>query len=423
MSYDVLIVGAGQAGVQTAMSLRTGGFTGTVGLLGAEDGTPYQRPPLSKNYLLAQIREEEDVDELVDILSPTAYVQREIDLRPGESVLAINRERRTVRTSGGENVGYGKLVLATGARSRTIPVPEEVAPWVHYLRTRQDADRIAALARGAQRAVVIGGGFIGMEAAGVLGAQGLDVHVIEGAARPMNRGISELLSDHLVAKHLEHGVHVNTRTTVTEMTGTSDGVRIETTAGTIENVQIVIVGVGVAPEDGLAAAAGLKVDNGILVDETLRTTDPNIFAVGDCARFPTTWSEGAMVRLESVQNATDQARHIARSLVSDQWEPYRAVPWFWTEQWDYKVQMVGLVDMGDDIVVVGDTHDGKFSIFSFRAGRLIAVESVNRPRDHMLARKLLGRGRIISHSDLAAVEFDLSALPAEPKLPQVEGVS
>jgi 3-phenylpropionate/trans-cinnamate dioxygenase ferredoxin reductase component len=402
MSIDrVVIVGSGQAGFEAAVSLRSHGFSGSITVVGDEAGVPYQRPPLSKAYLHC----EPDRESLA--LRPAQYFEEHnIALACGKPVVRIDRSAHRVELVDGTTVEYDHLILATGARNRTLPVPGADLPGVHYLRTAGEAECLTATMASCSSLVVIGAGFIGLEVAAAARKKGLDVTVIEAMDRPMARALSEVMSHYFSTTHTEHGVHMCLSTGVeriTEADGRASGVA--TTSGDFIRADAVVVGIGVVPNVELAAFAGLPVDNGIIVNEYLRTTDDRISAIGDCAAYPVTGATG-LVRLESVQNAVDQARCIASQLTGTS-TPYRSVPWFWSEQYESKLQMAGLTAGADTHVVRGSVDGGSFSIFCFLGNRLLGVESVNKPRDHMAARKILACGMPLTPEQAADTDFDL----------------
>lgn len=407
-----VIVGAGHAGAQVAFSLRAEGYRDPITLLSAEDRSPYQRPPLSKGYLAALRRREPDADDLINLHPAASYAEQEIALHADSPVTAIDRQGRRVHTATGETHGYDHLVLATGARARTLPFAVPSGERVCFFRTHQDAAAVAARTADAARVAVIGGGFVGLEAASVLADAGVKVTVIEAAARPMGRGMSPVMAEHLLARHRARGVEIRTATRISAIAEDGGRLTIATGQDVTGPVDLVIVGVGVLPNDELARESGLEAEDGIVVDGSLRTTlDPRVYAVGDCARFPSPFGSAASVRLESVQNATDQGRHVARSIATGAAFAYRRLPWFWTEQCGVRVQMAGLVEPADECVVSGEPGQGAFSVLAFRDGRLAAVESLGRPRDHAMARRLLADpagppGRGVLHD----AGYDVSAL-------------
>jgi 3-phenylpropionate/trans-cinnamate dioxygenase ferredoxin reductase subunit len=399
----VAIVGAGQAGFQVAASLHQEGFAGRVVLIGDEPVLPYQRPPLSKSYLARQ----SGVDDLW--LRPAEfYAKQQIDLVYGDAVTAIDRGRRCLRLASGLEISWDHLVLATGARYRPLPVPGAELDGVLPLRTLGDADVLRQRLDEAREIVVVGAGFIGLEFAAVAIAGGADVHILEITHHPMGRVVSAQTSRFFTDAHIRWGAKISLGTGIARVLGANGRVTgVETTDGQRLLADLVLICVGVIPNAELADAAGLAVDNGIVVDQYLATNDPAISAIGDCAYFPTPFAS-SRVRLESVQNAVDQGRCVAARLAGRP-EIYEKVPWFWSDQGDLKLQIAGITAGHDVSVVRGDPADGHFSVFCFRGGRLIGVESVNRTPDHVAARRLLAGNPRLSPEQAADADYDLRA--------------
>ena len=398
----VLVVGAGQAGVQTAASLRDAGFEGRIVLLSDESFAPYQRPPLSKAYLSG----EAEADRL-PLRGPDYYTGKAIELVSAH-VTEIDRENQRITLNSGDTLDYDHLVLATGARNRDLPVPGADLPGVHGLRTKEDSDTLRAKLGTAEHVVVVGAGFIGLEFAAVAAKAGKPVTVVETVDRVLARVASPEVSAHFTELHQANGNRVLLDSKVTRLHGTDAVTGVELADGTVLPADLVVVGIGVIPNTELAAAAGLAVDNGILVDANLSTSDPNISAIGDCAAYPSRYATGP-VRLESVQNAIDHARCLANRLAG-QAAPYDAVPWFWSDQLGAKLQIAGLSAGYDHTVRTG--ADDAFSVFLFQGDKLLAVESVNRARDHISARKLFAQGRELRPDQVSADGFDLKAFLA-----------
>jgi len=394
----VLVVGAGQSGFQAVASLRDRGFDGRVVLVGDEPGVPYQRPPLSKAYLAGTAGLEQ-----LHLRGEDFFAEKAIELVEGR-VKSIDREARKAKLEDGRELDYDFLVLATGARNRTLPVPGADLPGVLTLRTRDDADRIRASLERAGNVVVAGGGFIGLEFASHAGRP---VTIVEAQDRLLNRVATPEISAYFADLHRTAGHTVLLGQGVAAMHGDDRVREVELTDGTRLTGDLVVVAVGVVPETTLAEAAGLPVRNGVVVDAHLRTADERIFAIGDCANFPCVQA-GAETRLESVQNAVDQARCVAAAITGTP-TPYASLPWFWTDQAGAKLQIAGILSGADRTVVVGDPAEGKFSVLSFRDDVLIAVESVNRPADHIAARRLFTAEPKPAYADLEASAFDLKA--------------
>jgi 3-phenylpropionate/trans-cinnamate dioxygenase ferredoxin reductase subunit len=399
----VAIIGAGQAGFQAAASLRDTGFAGRVVLIGDEPVLPYQRPPLSKSYLAGQ----SGVDDLW--LRPAEfYAKQQIDLVYGDPVTAIDRGQRRLHLASGIEFSWDHLLFATGAGCRALAVPGAELDGVLTLRTLADADDLRQRLNQAREVVVVGAGFIGLEFAAVALARGTVVHIIEVTRQPMGRVVSEPVSRFFTEAHIGWGAQVALGTGVTRIFGAGGRVAgVETTDGRHIPADLVLICIGVIPHAELAGAAGLAVDDGIVVDEYLITSDPAISAIGDCANFPTPFAP-ARVRLESVQNAVDQGRCVADRLAGRP-APYQKVPWFWSDQGDLKLQIAGITIGHDTSVVRGNPADRNFSVFCFRAGRLIGVESVNRTADHVVARRLLAGDPALSPEQAADEGFDLRA--------------
>ena len=408
MSGTILIVGAGQAAVQAAESLRAGGYAGDITLLGDEAHGPYHRPPLSKAWLAGEM----DGAQLV-MRAPEMLARKNITLRTGVRVEAIDRAAKVVRLADGSALPYDGLVLATGSTPRSLPLPGGAAAGVHALRSRGDADAISArlaLCQEQQRpVVVIGGGFIGLEVAATARKKGLTVTVLEAAPRLLGRVLAPALSDWYAALHCSHGVELvfdaRIEALETGADGSVSGVRLAD--GSLLPAGLVVVGIGVNANDGLAQAAGLECERGIVVDACCRTSDPAIVAAGDCTarRLP----DGSLARLESVQNATEQGKSAAAALLGQD-RRFTATPWFWSDQYDRKLQMAGLSGGAEQWAVRGDMAGASFSVYHFRADKLIAVDSVNAAKDHLQARKLLDAGISPTPEQAADLGFDLGSL-------------
>ncbi|SFN98307.1 NAD(P)/FAD-dependent oxidoreductase [Sphingomonas sp. OK281] len=376
---DVLIVGAGHAGAQAAIVLRQRGFAGTITLLGDEASPPYERPPLSKDYLAGDKAFERI------LLRPAGFwAERDIVLMLGHAVVRVDAESHCVVTADGTEIGYGTLVWATGGAPRRLACHGHDLAGVHGVRTRADVDRMIAELPAVRRVVVIGGGYIGLEAAAVLAKLGKHVTVLEAQDRVLARVAGEPLSRFYEAEHRAHGVDLRTGVAVScieERDGAACGVRLDD--GAILPCEMVIVGIGIVPaiapliEAGATGAMG-----GVLVDAQCRTTVPDIFAIGDCAAHANAFADGRVIRLESVQNANDQAMIVGKALTGAP-EAYEAVPWFWSNQYDLKLQTVGLSAGYDDLVVRGDPAERSFSVVYLEAGRVIALDCVNRVRDYV----------------------------------------
>jgi 3-phenylpropionate/trans-cinnamate dioxygenase ferredoxin reductase subunit len=402
---SVLIVGGGQAAYQTAASLRQEGYAGRITLVGDEPGVPYQRPPLSKAYLLGKIGAH-----ALRFRPPEFFDEQRIE-RLHDSVTAIDRAARNVTLASGATLPYDHLVLATGARNRVPAVPGIELDGVFGLRTQADADALAPSLAAVRNAVVIGAGFIGLEFAAVAAAKGVAVHVLEIGDRPMARAISRPMSDLFTAGHARFGVKLDFKQATERLVGVDGKVSgVQTTDGRLLPADLVVYGIGVVPNAELALAAGLAVNNGICVDAHLLTEDPAISAIGDVASYPSPWVERS-VRLESVQNAVDQGKAVAARLMGKP-AAYTALPWFWTEQGDLRLQIAGLADGHDQTVQLVPPEANQLTVLCFRQGRLVAVETANRTADHMVARKILSRPPQLTPEQAAAPGFDLKAYEA-----------
>jgi len=406
---SVVIIGAGQAGLQVADSLRTEGYTDRITVVSEENELPYQRPPLSKDYMTPGTNPAP-----LPLRGPEFFRENDIRLLTGITATAVDRASRRVALSDGTDLPYEHLVLATGARNRRLSCPGADLAGIHGLRTLADAETLHAALPAARRVVVIGAGFIGLEFAAAARAHGCQTTVLEYASRPMGRALSPRMADWFASAHTAIGVDLRLDEGIERFEADdAGGVRaVVSTRAQSYPADLVVIGVGVLPNDDLAADAGLETDNGIVVDHTLRTSDPRILAVGDCATFPNVHA-GTRTRLESVQNAVDQARHAARTVLGHD-DPYTALPWFWSIQGPYRLQIAGLSHPEDDTLVLGDPAAAKFSILCFRNGNLTAVESVNRPADHQAARTLLAGGVCITRTEAAAEGFSLKAAATMP---------
>jgi 3-phenylpropionate/trans-cinnamate dioxygenase ferredoxin reductase subunit len=377
----IVIVGAGHAAVQLCASLIEAGQGHRVHLLSAEQELPYQRPPLSKSFL-------KQANEPTQLLREAAWFERAgVQLSLGQAVVAIDRQARTVALGDGRSFSYGQLVLATGTRARTLP--DWAATNVRVLRSAQDARELRLALTASSAVTVLGGGFIGLEVAATCAGLGKQVQVLEAGPRLMGRAASPALSDHVLQAHRAAGIGIELQTSARPQFHEDRLSHLTTDSGRHE-VDLLLLAIGAQPECELAQAAGLRCDDGIVVDAHLRTSDPHILAIGDCARFP--WGQ-AHLRLESIQNAQDQARLAAGTLLNGPGASYRPMPWFWSEQGGMRLQMVGVLDHGPiETVRREGAQPGALSLFHYQQGVLRCVESVNAPADYMVARKWLEAG-------------------------------
>jgi 3-phenylpropionate/trans-cinnamate dioxygenase ferredoxin reductase subunit len=403
---SIVIIGGGHGGSQVAASLRTEGYGGTLTLITAERELPYQRPPLSKAFLKDQKHD------LLPLRPESFYLKNAVDLRLGAEAVEIDRRERKVRLADGSALPFTALVLAPGARPRWPKIDGLDLDGVFALRNAEDARRLRMRLHSASAVVVVGGGFIGLEIAGTARLLGKDVTVLEAVDRLMGRVVAPEISRHFLALHRGWGSDVRLNTPVGRIIG-EDGrvIAVETAVGERIEADIAVIGIGVVPNVELAERAGLRLDNGILVDELMVTSAPEIRAIGDCVNFYH-WDLARSVRLESVQNAVDQGKTAAAALLGKR-EPFRAVPWFWSDQGDVKLQMVGLPFNATHSVVRGKAESGSFSVFHFAGERLVAIDSVNRAADHVVGRRLIGAGLSPTPESVADESTDLKALVAK----------
>ena len=399
-----VIVGASHAGTQLALSLRQGGWEGRIVLAGDEPVKPYQRPPLSKD-VLSGAKSMEQI-----LIRPDAVLENAgIEFMLGRRVETIDRTRKILYLDNGETQDYDKLALTLGAHPSTIPLTGTDKYGVHYLRKLADVEKIRPLIGEGKSAVIIGGGYIGLEAGAVLRQTGMTVTVLEALPRVLQRVTAPVVSTFYQRLHDEEGLWVVTGALVTSIEGEDQVERVHCADGSEIDADLVIIAVGVLPNTELAARAGLDVEDGILVDEFARTSDPDIVAAGDCTRhFNPIYQR--RVRLESIQNAMDQAKTAAETLNGDP-QPYHALPWFWSEQYDVKLQIAGLSQGYDNVVLRGDPETGRsFAVFYFEGERLLAVDAINRPGEFMIGKKLLMAGARVDKEKLADENIPVKSL-------------
>jgi len=403
--YDVLIVGAGHAGAQVAIALRQQGFAGSIALVGDEPDAPYERPPLSKEYLAG-----DKPFERILIRPLSFWAERAVTLHLGQPVVAVEPEQRRVTLADATSVGYGTLIWAAGGAARRLSCDGHDYRGVHTVRNRADADRLRDELAATERVVVVGGGYIGLEAAAVLTKAGKHVTLVEALDRVLARVAGEPLSRFFEAEHRAHGVDLRLGATVDRIEGRDGqvtGVRLAD--GTVLPADMVIVGIGIVPAVQPLLEAGAVGGNGVAVDEQCRTTLPDVFAVGDCALHANRYADGAAIRLESVQNANDQAGVAARTIAGGSAD-YDAVPWFWSNQYDLKLQTVGLSANGDEIVVRGDPAARSFSMIYRREGRVVALDCVNAVKDYVGGRALVTGSAQVPAMLLADISVPLKQL-------------
>ena len=400
----LVIIGASYAGVQAALNARQAGYSEPVTLVADEYSLPYERPPLSKEFLLDAASEQNLV-----LCDDAFFAREQIDLLFGHSVIEIDRRARQIALANGTRLYFDRLVIATGSRARRISIPGAELDGVCYLRSVADAVDLKARLRRANEVVIVGGGFIGLEVASSAAKLGKRVTVVEAASRLLERAVSPIVSRFLLDVHAQAGVDVRLGETVVALTG--DAGRVaggDLRGGDRLSADLVVVGIGGIASDELASAAGLNCSNGIVVDENGCTDAPGIYAAGDCANHYNRFAEG-WLRLESVQHAQDQGR-AAGLAIADRHEPYDSVPRFWSDQYDLKLQVVGLSGRCDQMVTRGSIDEGRFSVFHYRRGRLVAVDSINKPGDQMAARRLIAAGISPTPGQAADGAFDIKGL-------------
>lgn len=400
----IVVIGAGQAGLQLVSSLREARYQGRLVLVGDEPHLPYQRPPLSKSYLLG------DTTAAQLMLRPAAFfAQHAIELTRAKRASAIDRARHMVSFEDDSVLAYDHLVLATGARNRRLQVPGADLQNVFYLRSVDEASALKAQLAAGKRVVVIGAGFIGLEFAAAAAKHGLHVTVLDVADRPLARGLSKTMSAIVAREHERMGVTLCLDTQVMHLHDDHGAVRaVEAVDGRVFPADLVVIGIGVIPNVQLAVTCDLAIEDGIVVDEQLLTRDPDISAIGDVAAHVNPYADGRRVRLESVQNAVDQARCVA-ARISGKPAAYRALPWFWSHQGGLALQMAGMHTPGCDEITRGDPSGASCSVFSFHRGALVYVESLNRAADHMLSRRLLSGHCALTPEQAADLSFDIKA--------------
>jgi len=402
MAQTVVIVGAGHAAVQAVDTLRREGHAGPIVLVGEEPWLPYNRPPLSKKYLSGELERER-----LSLRSAQYYQQHRVETRLGLRVTAIDCGTRRLRLADGGEIGYDRLLLCVGSRPRRLEVPGHDLAGIHCLRTIADVDAIRADFAAARRLVVVGGGYIGLEAAACARHLGIEATVLEAADRPMARVVAPEISAFYTRRHEREGVRIVCNASVTAFEG-DERVATVRCGDASYPADVVVVGVGILPDVTLAAAAGLRCDNGVWVDEHCRTSDENVYAAGDCTNHPSV-RYGRRVRLESVDNAVEQAKTAAANICG---RPTRHehVPWFWSDQYDVKLQIAGLSEGYDQTVLRGDPESGSFALYYFAGGELLAVDAVNSMRDFMTGKKWLADRKRPDPQLIADASVDLKTI-------------
>lgn len=407
-AQNILVIGGGQAAAQAIASLRQWGYEGNLRLIGEETALPYQRPPLSKAYLKG------DMDEERLYFKPTDwYETQNVDTSLGLRASAIDRSARTVTCADGTHAPYDALILSTGSRPRPLPTPGADLGGVHELRDLKDVDGLKPVIKPGKRLVIIGAGYIGLEAAAVARQLGAEVTVVEMAPRVLARVTSPVMSKFYTGLHEEHGVRILTDARLDALLGDTAGqvTSAKLADGTELPADVVLVGIGILPNQELAAEAGIACDNGILVDEDARTNDPRIFACGDCAVRPLV-HYGRTGRLESVHNAIEQGKLAAAAILGRE-RPKLDVPWFWSDQYDIKLQIAGLSQGYDAYVVRGEPDSGKFAVFYFRQNRLLAVDAVNAAPEFIVTKKLIISGAAVAPDQLQDTSVSMKDIAAQ----------
>ncbi|MDB9756396.1 FAD-dependent oxidoreductase [Pseudomonadales bacterium] len=398
----IVIIGAGHAAGQAAASLRQAKFAGPITIIGDEAHVPYQRPPLSKQYLAGT-----QLADKVYLRAEKFYADKDIQLMLDTRATQIDPSTKTINLDNGETIAYEKLLISTGSRPRKLSIEGSDLSGIHYLRTMDDVDGIRADVKPGANLVIVGGGYIGLEVAAVGIELGMNVHVLEMEERILQRVTTPEMSAYYHKLHTDRGVHIHTQTGVTGFSGN----------GSVEKVlcgdesfdaDIVIVGIGIIPNTEIAEEAGIHCENGIVVDDHCRTSDPDIYAAGDCTNHPNPLMNKRL-RLESVPNAMDQARVSTANMLGDD-KVYAAIPWFWSDQYDLKLQMVGFSADGDSQVLRGDMDTHQFAIFYLKDGKVVAADAVNSPKEFMLCKQLIGKPA--DAAKLADPETDLKSLLA-----------
>ncbi|HYD86405.1 MAG TPA: FAD-dependent oxidoreductase [Vitreimonas sp.] len=391
----IIIIGAGQAGGETAQRLRQGGFAGDITLIGEEPAAPYQRPPLSKAYLKGEL----PMERLL-LRPPSVYAEEHVTFVSPVKAVWIDRASRKVRVEGGRELPYDALVLATGARPRKLPLVGADLEGVHLFRTAADADAVRPSLVAGKKLIVIGAGYIGLEVAAVARQLGLEVTIVETAVRPLARVTSPEVAGFFLDEHTRQGVRFVLGGQPALIKGKDRVTGVALADGGDLPADIVIAGIGVTPETTLAQHCGLSVDNGVVTDAACRTSDPNIFAIGDCAARPMAHYDNRVCRLESVHNAVEGAKIVAAIITGAKPHAVEA-PWFWSDQYDLKLQIAGLFQGYDHVVFRGVMADRSFAAFYYKGDRLIAVDAVNRPGEYLGAKMLIQTGRTIAQDVIA----------------------
>ena len=399
----IVIAGAGQAAIQSAVSLRKFGYEGSITIIGEESHPPYQRPPLSKDYLLGKTQLDR-----VHLKKETFYEDNKIDLIINTKVKSIDRKRKTVSLSNKENLDYGKLIIAVGSRVRKLDVPGVDKNGIHYLRGLDDANALKENLKEGKKLVIVGAGYIGLEVAAVAASLKIETSVIDIADRVMSRTVDPLISDYYHSLHVNNGVNIHLKHGLKSITGKGNVEKVFCTNNLELDADIVVIGAGVIPNDELALTAGLACENGIVVNEFGQTEDKNIYACGDCTNHPNKIL-GRRLRLESVHNAMEQSKVVASSIMGLE-EPYNQVPWFWSDQYDHKLQIVGLSGDHDEVVMRGSKSEQSFLLFYLKNKEIIAVNAINSSKEFLISKKLVANKVRISSDIISDQSSNLNEL-------------
>lgn len=399
----MVIIGAGHAAGQTAASLRQAKYEGPITIVGDEPHIPYQRPPLSKQYLSG-----DQGLEKVYLRPEKFYTDQKVDLKLGVTATELNRETKHVSLSSGEQIAYDKLLLCTGSRPRQLNIEGSGLKGIHYLRTIADVDAIRREMQSNRNLVIVGGGYIGLEVASVGIEQGLKVDVLEMESRILKRVTTAEMSSYYHQLHTGRGVNIHVDTAVSGFSGNTKVEQVLCGDAGSFPADLVIVGIGIVPNVELAEGAGLACDNGIIVDAHCRTADPDVYAAGDCTNHPNPLLNRRL-RLESVPNAMEQARVCAANMLGDD-KVYASIPWFWSDQYELKLQMVGFSADGDEQVIRGNVADNQFAVFYLKDHKVVAADAVNSPKEFMVCKQLIGKQ--VDPGVLASPETELKSLLA-----------
>jgi len=399
----IVIAGAGQAAIQSAVSLRKFGYEGSITIIGEESHPPYQRPPLSKDYLLGKTQLDR-----VHLKKEAFYEENKIELIINTRVESIDRKRKTVSLSNKENLDYGKLIIAAGSRVRKLDVPGVDKNGIHYLRGLDDANALKENLKEGKKLVIVGAGYIGLEVAAVAASLKIETSVIDIADRVMSRTVDPLISDYYNSLHENNGVNIHLKHGLKSITGKGNVEKVFCTNNLELDADIVVIGAGVIPNDELALTAGLTCENGIVVNEFGQTEDKNIYACGDCTNHPNKIL-GRKLRLESVHNAMEQSKAVASSIMGLK-EPYNQVPWFWSDQYDHKLQIVGLSGDHDEVIMRGSKSEQSFLLFYLKDKEIIAVNAINSSKEFLISKKLVANKVRISSDIISDQSSNLNEL-------------